>query len=91
MFKSKVVAYVKPSSSCTVVLILGMGYGLRTMHLLSSLKSNIVCTMWSFLGIMKEGEAHSYCYQAINLFCESGLVYFWDRVWPVMVQLSTFF
>ncbi len=58
MFKCKVVAYVKPSSSCKVVLILGIGYGLRTMHLLSSLKSDIVCTVWSFLGFMKEGEAH---------------------------------
>ncbi len=58
MFKSKVVAYVKPSSSCKVVLILGIGYGLRTMLLLSSLKSDIVCTVWSFLGNMKEGEAH---------------------------------
>jgi hypothetical protein len=58
MFMSKVVAYVKPSSSCKVVLILGMGYGLRTMRLLSSLKSDMVRTVWSFLGIMKEGEAH---------------------------------
>ncbi len=58
MFKSKVVAHVKPSSSCNVVLILGIGYGLRTIHLLSSLKSDIVRTVWSFLGIMKEGEAH---------------------------------
>ncbi len=58
MFKSKVVAYVMPSSSCNVVLILGIGYGLRTMRLLSSLKSDIVRTVWSFLGIMKEGEAH---------------------------------
>ncbi len=58
MFKSRVVAYVKPSSSCNVVLILGIGYGLRTMRLLSSLKSDIVRTVWSFLGIMKEGEAN---------------------------------
>ena len=58
MFKSKVVAYVKPSSSCNVVLILGIGYGFLTIRLFSSLKSDIVCTVWSFLGIMKEGEAH---------------------------------
>ncbi len=58
MFKSKVVAYVKPSSSCNVVLILGIGYGLRTIRLLSSLKSDIVRTVWSFLGMLKEGEAH---------------------------------
>ncbi len=58
MFKSKVVAYVKPSSSCNVVLILGIGYGLLTICLLSSLKSDIVRTVWSFFGMMKEGEAH---------------------------------
>ncbi len=58
MFKSKVVAYVKPSSSCNVVLILGIGFGSHAMHLLSSLKYDIVRTVWSFLGIMKEGEAH---------------------------------
>ncbi len=58
IFKSKVVAYVKPSSSCNVVLILRIGYGLCTIRLLSSLKSDIVRTVWSFLGIMKEGEAH---------------------------------
>ncbi len=58
MFKSKVVAYVKPSSSCSVVLILGIGYGFLTIRLLSSLKSDIVRTVWSFFGMMKEGEAH---------------------------------
>ncbi len=58
MFKSKVVAYVKPSSSCKVVLIWRIGYGLHTMRLLSSLKSDMVCTVWSFLGIMKYGKAH---------------------------------
>jgi hypothetical protein len=58
MFKSRVVAYVKPSSSCKVVLILGIGYGLLTMRLLSSLKSDIVLTVCSFFGMMKEVEAH---------------------------------
>jgi hypothetical protein len=59
MFKSSVVAYLKPSSSyCKVVLILGIGYGYLTICLLSSLKSDIVCTVWSFFGMMKEGEAH---------------------------------
>jgi hypothetical protein len=58
MFKSRVVAYVKPSSSCKVVLILGMGYGFLTMHLLSSPNSDMVCTVWSFFGMMKEGEAY---------------------------------
>jgi hypothetical protein len=58
MLKSKVFAYVKPSSSYKVVLILRIGYGLRTIRLLSSLKSDIVHTVGSFLGMMKEGEAH---------------------------------
>ncbi len=58
MFKSSVVAYVKPSSSCSVVLILGIGYGLLNIRLLSSLKSDIVHTVWSLFGMMKEGEAH---------------------------------
>jgi hypothetical protein len=49
---------MKPSSSCSVELILGIGYGLRTMRVLSSLKSDVVHTVWSFLWIMKEGEAH---------------------------------
>ncbi len=58
MFKSKVVAYVKPSSSCNVVLILGIGYGFCTICLFSSLKPDIVRTVWSFFGMMKEGKAH---------------------------------
>ncbi len=58
MFKSKVVAYVKPSSSCNVVLILGIGYGFLMIRLFSTLKSDIVRTVWSFFGMMKEGEAH---------------------------------
>ncbi len=49
---------MKPSSSCSVVLILGIGYGFLTICLLSSLKSDIVCTVWSFFGMMKEGKAH---------------------------------
>jgi hypothetical protein len=58
MFKSKVVAYVEPSSSCNVVLILGIGYGFHTIRMFSSLKSDIVRTVWSFFGMMKEGKAH---------------------------------
>ncbi len=58
MFKSSVVAYVKPSSSCSVVLILGIGYGFLPICLLSSLKSDIERTVWSFFGMMKEGKAH---------------------------------
>jgi hypothetical protein len=58
MFKSSVVAYVKPSSSCSMVLILGIGYGFLMIHLLSSLKYDIVRTVWFFFGMIKEGEAH---------------------------------
>ncbi len=49
---------MKLSSSSKVVLIWGMGYGFLTMHLLSSLKSEMVCTVRPFFGMMKEGEAH---------------------------------
>ncbi len=58
MFKSNVVAYVKPSSSCNVVLVLGIGYGFLAICLFSSLKSDIVRTVWSFFGMMKEGKAY---------------------------------
>ncbi len=58
MFKSNVVAYVEPSSSCNVVLILGIRNGFLTICLFSSLKSDIVRTVWSFLGMMKEAKAH---------------------------------
>ena len=54
MFKSTDVA-VNPSNSCSTVLILGIGNGFRTSHLFTSLKSLIKRTVWSFLGIMKEG------------------------------------
>jgi hypothetical protein len=58
MLKSKVVAYVKPSNSCNVVLILWIGCGFLTICLFYSLQSDIVCTVWSFFEMMKEGEAH---------------------------------
>ncbi len=50
---------MKPSSSCSVVLILGIGNGLLIILLLSSLKSDMVRTVISFLGIMNVGAAHS--------------------------------
>ena len=59
MFKSRAVAKVNPSNSCSTVLILGIGNGFLTSHLFTSLKSLMKCTVLSFLGIMKEGEAHS--------------------------------
>ncbi len=58
MFRSNAVAYVKPSSSCSVVLILGIGYGHLTILLVSSLKSDMVRTVISFFGIRKVGEAY---------------------------------
>jgi hypothetical protein len=101
MFKSKVVAYVKRSSSCKVVVILGIGYGLCTMRLLSSLKSDIVHTVWSFLGIMKEGEAHlgDGCHfntpitirQSISFMRVALCIFGIGYGLPAMVRLSTFF
>ncbi len=46
------------SNLIVVVLILGIGYGFLTIHLFSSLKSDIVRTVWSFFGTMKKGKAH---------------------------------
>ena len=59
MFKSRAVAKVNPSNSCNTVLILGIGNGFLTGRLFTSLKSLMKRTVLSFLGIMKEGEAHS--------------------------------
>ena len=59
MFKSRAVEKVKPSNSCSNVLILGIGNSFLTSHLFTSLKSLMKRTVLSFLGIMKEGEAHS--------------------------------
>ena len=59
MLRSNAVAQAKPSSFCSVVLILGIGKGLLTIRLSSSLKSVIVRTVMSFFGIMNAGEAHS--------------------------------
>ena len=59
MFKSRAVAKVNPSNSCSIVLILGIANGFLTSHLFTSLKLLMKHTVLSFLGIMKEGEAHS--------------------------------
>ena len=59
MFRSRAVAYVKPSSSCRTVLILGNWNGFLTIRLFTSLKSLITLTVLSFFGMMKVGEAHS--------------------------------
>ena len=59
MFKSGAEAKVKPSNSCKTVLILGIGNGFLTSHLLNSLKSLVKHTVLSFFGVKKEGDAHS--------------------------------
>ncbi len=41
-----------------MVLIFGIGYDCLTIHLLSSLKSDIVRTVISFFGMINVGEAH---------------------------------
>ena len=58
MFKSRAVAYVKPSSSCRTVQILAIGNGFLTIHLFTSLKSLTTRTVLSFFGIMNVGDAH---------------------------------
>ncbi len=59
MFKSRAVAKVNPSNSCSTVLILGIGNGFLASHSFTSLKSLIKHIVLTFLGIMKEGDAHS--------------------------------
>ena len=57
MFKSRAVAKVKPSSSCRMVLILGIGTGFLTTRLFTSLKSLTTLTILSFFGIINVGDA----------------------------------
>ena len=45
--------------SCSTVLVLGIGKGFLTNLLLTSPKSLKKLTVLSFLGIMKDGKAHS--------------------------------
>ena len=59
LFKSRAVAYVKLSSSCRTVLILGMGNGFLTICLFISLKLLTTLTVLSFVGMMMVGEARS--------------------------------
>ena len=59
MFRSRTVAYVNPSSSSKTVLILGIGNGLLTIYLFTSLKSQMNHTVWFCFGTINEGEAHS--------------------------------
>ena len=50
MFKSIAVAYVNPSISCKMVLILGNGKGVRIIRLFTSLKSVKNLTVWFDFG-----------------------------------------
>ncbi len=59
MFKSIVVAYWNFSIPLKISGIFGIGYGLRTKHLLRPRKSVITRTVLFFLGMIKVGAAHS--------------------------------
>ena len=59
MFRSRAVAYMKPSSSFKTVLILVMGNSFLTICLFISLKLLTTHTVLSFFGMIKVGEAHS--------------------------------
>jgi hypothetical protein len=49
----------KPSHSCKIVLILGIGNGFLTSRLFTSLKSLMKHTFLSFFGVINNGAAHS--------------------------------
>jgi hypothetical protein len=53
------VAKENPSISCNTVLIFGIGKGFLTNLLFTSQKSLKKHTVLSFLGIIKDGKAHS--------------------------------
>jgi hypothetical protein len=59
MFKSRAVAKVTPSNSCNTALISGIENGFLTSRLFTCLKLLMKSTVLSFLGIMKEGDAHA--------------------------------
>jgi hypothetical protein len=59
MFRSKDVAYLKPSSLRSRSCIFGMGKGFLFILLFSSLKSEIKRTVPFFFGMIKVGAAHS--------------------------------
>ena len=58
MSKSRAVVKVNPFNSCSTVQILGIGKGFLTSRLFTSPNLRMKHTVFSFLGIMKEGEAH---------------------------------
>ncbi len=59
MLRSRTVAKENPSISCNTMLIFGIGKGFLTNLLFTSWKSLKKHTILSFLGIMKDGKAHS--------------------------------
>ncbi len=90
MLKSRAVANENPSISCNTVLIFGIGQGFLTNLLFTSQKS--LHTVLSFLGIMKDGKAHSDagCLSNTpslhNLFTSFMMVSLWvfgtGKAWP---------
>ena len=77
MFKSREVAYLKPSSFNNKSCILGIGNGLRLIRLFSSLKSEINLTVPLILGIIWVGAA----YWELLIFLNT----------PILINLSTSF
>jgi hypothetical protein len=59
MLRSNTVAKVNPSNSCMTMLIFGIGKGFLTHLLFTSQKLLKKHMVLSFLGIMKDGKAHS--------------------------------
>jgi hypothetical protein len=59
ILRSRAVAKESPSISCKTVLIFGIGKGVLIKLLFTSRKSLKRHMVLSFVGIMKDGEAHS--------------------------------
>jgi hypothetical protein len=59
MFRSRAVAKVKPSNSCSTMLIFGIGKGFLTNLLFTSQKLLRKRTVLLFFGIINNGEAQS--------------------------------
>ncbi len=59
MFRSRAIAKVNPSNSCSTVLIFGIGKGFVINLLLTSQKLLKKRTVLFVFGIMNKGEAHS--------------------------------
>ncbi len=59
MYRSRAVAKVNPSNSCSTMLIFGIGKGFLINLLLTSQKLLRKCTVLFFFGIINKGQAHS--------------------------------